>query len=152
MWVYMNDSFLSIIEDKKNRANLVVRARRKKDLLRVFPHAQIYKSRTADYRFRVFMPRREVALAIGRRILKINYTNFKDSVKDTGRHSIYVDVWFSTLPLEPRDDFWLRAGTYYRDNPFFDTNLGEAWDYKAEGFGDTVPPQKTGNMLPGGLS
>ena len=57
MWIVMNDSFISAVEDRNNKMNLVVRARVREDLENAFPGLknEIIESTDSDYRFRLFM-------------------------------------------------------------------------------------------------
>ena len=89
----MNDSFLSIVEDMDNRDNLLVRARIQGDIERVFPGAKVTHTPDHDYYYRASLPRKEVAEVIAGRIEGIGYPNFKNTVKDPGRHSAYFEVW-----------------------------------------------------------
>ena len=93
MWVIMNNSFLSIVENKDNSDQLLVRARVKKDITKIFPSAKIVYMRNADYQFRSFIDREIVADVLRGKILDINYGNFKNSVTSENRHSVYMHVW-----------------------------------------------------------
>lgn len=51
MWLCFNDGFLSVVADKANPARLMVRARRKVDLVNIFGHdVEIVETPDADYR------------------------------------------------------------------------------------------------------
>jgi hypothetical protein len=53
MWIFLNNAFLSIVQDKDNMARFMVRARLRGDLERVFAHATVIETPPpADYRFR----------------------------------------------------------------------------------------------------
>ena len=94
MWFCMNDGFMSVVADKNDPARLMVRARRKSDLLNIFgPDAEIVETPDADYRWRVFVGRAEFKALIDARIDGIQYTNFKNSVKDHDLHELYSDFW-----------------------------------------------------------
>jgi hypothetical protein len=93
MWIFLNNSFLSIVSDKDNPDNLLVRARHHGDIRRIFPRAKVQISPVADYRYRAFVPRTLVAEKIASRISAIDYTNFKDSVTEEIRHTAYLAVW-----------------------------------------------------------
>ena len=80
MWILMNDAML-------------VRARLAGDIERVFPLAQVEVGGGSDYRFRATVPEDEVADAVSRRLLSINYGNFKASVREPQRHHAYFKVW-----------------------------------------------------------
>ena len=98
MWIFLNDAFLSIVAHRvagKTTSKLVVRARRRGDLARVFPkHAEaILHTPQADYGFRLYLPHAVVAAAVLRRLLMIEYGNFKAGVEEDDRHNAYTAVW-----------------------------------------------------------
>lgn len=97
MWIFLNDAALSIVADRNNSANLLVRARVPGDIEAVFPEAQVTKTPDADYRYRAFVGRGEVADAIANRVAAIDYDNFKDSASavDGARGHAYHPVWVS---------------------------------------------------------
>ena len=86
MWVYTNKGFFSIVEDKDNGTKLLVRARIKGDLERLFrPYfstLDVEETNDADYRFRVRLDRPVVTNAIGVAVDEIDYINFKNNYKD----------------------------------------------------------------------
>jgi len=88
MWVFTNKGFFSIVEDRNNSYNLLVRARMKGDLERVFgqflKHYDLEVSETtdSDYRFRVSLPRHTVDSVISAEVDGIDYDNFKNSYRD----------------------------------------------------------------------
>ena len=49
MWVFLNNAFLSIVEHRENQNILLVRARIKGDIERVFPGVMVHKTPEADY-------------------------------------------------------------------------------------------------------
>jgi hypothetical protein len=93
MWIFLNDAFLSIVSDKDNPGNLLVRARHHGDIRRVFPEVKVVITPEADYRYRARVPRTLVAEKISSQIAVIDYMNFKDSVTDQSRHFVYFQVW-----------------------------------------------------------
>lgn len=93
MWILMNDSMLSIVRHTGRHGSMLVRSRLTGDIERVFPSAQVEVDGGSDYRFRATLPEGEVADAISRRLLTINYGNFKASVREPSRHQAYRDVW-----------------------------------------------------------
>ena len=93
MWIFLNDSFLSIIA-ADDADHLVVRARRRGDIRRVFGnHVREVSMPGRDYAYRATLPRGAVMAEIAKAIADIDYTNFKDSVEDNDRHDAYLDVW-----------------------------------------------------------
>jgi hypothetical protein len=93
MWIFLNNAFLSIVSNKDDPDNLLVRGRRHGDIRRVFPGVKVVITPEADYRYRAFVPRTLVAEKIASRISAIDYTNFKDSVTEEIRHTAYLAVW-----------------------------------------------------------
>lgn len=104
MWIFCNDSMMSIVADKDNPNKLLVRARIAGDIERVFPDAEVFESWTSDYNFRAYINRDIVADTISDRLFDIEYTNFKDSIDKTesARKSAYLSVWSIMLNLQDR--------------------------------------------------
>ena len=93
MWIFLNNAFLSIVSDKDNPDNLLVRARHHGDIRRIFPRAKVVITPEADYRYRARVPRSIVAEKIASQIAGIVDTNFKASVTNESRHLVYLQVW-----------------------------------------------------------
>lgn len=93
MWVFMSDSFLSIVAYRDAPGVLLVRARAKGDIERAFPLAVVKVTPAADYRFRARIPAPEVIEAISASLAAIQYDNFKASVREADRHDTYLRVW-----------------------------------------------------------
>ena len=93
MWILMNDAMLSIVRHRTRPDDLLVRARLAGDIERVFPQAEVMEGAGSDYRFRAVVPRPQVAEAVSRRLLDVDYGNFKNSVREAKRHDAYFDVW-----------------------------------------------------------
>jgi hypothetical protein len=106
MWVCLNDSFLSIVEDYTSRANksdLLVRARLKGDIETVFPDVVVRVDEGSDYKYRATVPRQAAADALAKRVMSINYDNFKDSVTgNSARHDAYMAIWSIMHRLQGR--------------------------------------------------
>ena len=100
MWICFSDAFLSIVDKAKTPGCLVVRARRKGDIERVFPDAEIVAGAGTDYRYRAEIPRGIVARAVASRIEAIDYPNFKNSVKEKRLHGAYEKVWGVMMGLQ----------------------------------------------------
>jgi hypothetical protein len=93
MWICLNDAFLSIVTDTTQPDHLLVRARRRGDIERVFEGALVSENTGTDYRYRTCLPRTTVASTVTARIANIDYPNFKSSVTDTERHAAYFHLW-----------------------------------------------------------
>lgn len=101
MWIFMNDAFVSIVEDRESDCgNLLVRARRKGDIQRAlfgkkkWP-IKVTFTRDRDYPYRASVEAGAVARALYDRVRAIDYSNFKDSIpkNDQTRHDAYLSVW-----------------------------------------------------------
>lgn len=93
MWIFLNDAFLSIVAPPKEEGMLLVRARARGDIERVFPHADVIQLPNRDYDYRALVPRIQVAQAMARQVMGIDYGNFKNSVAEDCRHDAYASVW-----------------------------------------------------------
>ena len=89
----MNDCFFSIVHKDCADDELLVRARRRGDIHKVFPEAKVRETLSNDYRYRAVLKRSRVMEGIAGEIENINYGNFKDSVQDDNLHNAYMDVW-----------------------------------------------------------
>lgn len=98
MWIFHPLGFASVVADETNMSNLLVRGRFKGDLERLFPGRKAEITPQRDYRFRMSIPRQEVAARYTELMATITYDNFKDACpKD--RHDPYLRIW-STLYSE----------------------------------------------------
>jgi hypothetical protein len=100
MWIFLRDSFLSIVAHRDRPGVLLVRARREGDIERVFPEAEIQRTPEADYPFRAALLRDTVESAMRLAVLTIDYDNFKASVEEPGRHDAYLAVWAAARRLQ----------------------------------------------------
>ena len=100
MWIFLNDSFLSIVDKAEQPDCLMVRARRPGDIEALFPEAKVVEGVGTDYSFRAEVPRSLVAEAVARRVQQIDYPNFKGSVEDYEREKVYMKIWRAGLGLE----------------------------------------------------
>lgn len=102
MWICLNDAFLSIVSKSCKPDELLVRARRKGDIERVFPGVQVRESEHTDYRFRAVVKRELIAKALTDQVKQIAYSNFKDSVRNDSLHDAYSKVWAAMYRLQPK--------------------------------------------------
>ena len=79
----------------------MVRARRKGDIEKLFPDADVSRCTTSDYLYRAPVRRVDIALALGQRLIDIKYPNFKDSVNDPILHEAYAMVWADMVQIQP---------------------------------------------------
>ena len=102
MWIALNNSFLSIVQNRNDSSELLIRARVKGDIERVFPEAETFEDLTADYRYRALIQRDLVAKALASQVSEINYDNFKNSISrdEHQRHDAYLKVWGNLRTLQ----------------------------------------------------
>lgn len=93
MWVCFTDSFLSIVHKDCADDELLVRARRKGDIERVFPGTKVTCNLTTDYLYRARVKRSAVADALMSQAMTLDYSNFKDTVQDDHLHNAYSAFW-----------------------------------------------------------
>lgn len=93
MWICLNNAFFSIVEPKPASDSLLVRARRKGDIEKVFPAAKVDRTPGRDYLYRALISRELVAAAIADQVRAVTYPNFKNSVQDRKLHSAYGRFW-----------------------------------------------------------
>ena len=93
MWLCTNRGFLSIVADPAGTKLLLVRARRKGDIESLFPDADVRRTPGRDYLYRASVGRDVVSVAVMQAFSKIDYGNFKNSVKNRDLHHAYAEVW-----------------------------------------------------------
>lgn len=93
MWIFLKDSFLSIVQKPGDTDTLTVRARIAGDIEAVFPNAEVIEGAGTDYRYRARIPRETVANAMHDKVMNLSAANFKSSVKNPKRHDAYMGVW-----------------------------------------------------------
>ena len=76
MWIQFNNAFLSIVENRDNKLELLVRARVKGDIEKIFPEADVFEDDSADYKYRAFISKAKVAARMMLKMTEINYDNF----------------------------------------------------------------------------
>ena len=82
------------------RDELLVRARRKGDIEKVFPKAKVKRNPKADYLYRARVKKAAVKEALAGEIDRVTYGNFKSSVTDPKLHAAYLRVWGNLGPLQ----------------------------------------------------
>jgi hypothetical protein len=121
MWVVTTKGFFSAVEHRKDPNTVIVRARVRKDLeaaRNLIEDAadrrrhRIYVDNTADYPYRLDLPKDIWASVVAQLAHDIDYDNFKDAVKarqGKKRASVYMDVWTALAKLEgPPGAMWQR--------------------------------------------
>ena len=105
MWVFTNHGFFSIVKiiDASPDA-FYVRARRKEHLESYFNDKAIIQSENSDYRYRVILTRQELFTFYAALPIDIDYTNFKDSIKDPALQAFASKIWLDGyLTLDDRE-------------------------------------------------
>lgn len=102
MWIVLNKSFLSIVKNRNDENKLLVRARLKGDIEKVFENADVFEDEKADYKYRSYIDREHVANVISNELLNIDYDNFKNSVSknEYNRANAYMNVWSALNKLQ----------------------------------------------------
>ncbi len=93
MWLFLQNSFISIVQKPDDKDTLTVRARVKGDIARAFPGTKEKLGGGTDYAYRAKVPREVVAKTISDQIMALDYSNFKDSIADNEHHTFCAKVW-----------------------------------------------------------
>ena len=100
MWIFCKLGFFSAVQHREKPDVLLVRARFKGDLERLYKamdHSKcgpIQKTPDADYLYRMECPKRAFAEVVWKTAGEIDYPNFKDAMNDgTVRDTAYMNVW-----------------------------------------------------------
>jgi hypothetical protein len=130
MWIATNKSFLSVVENSKNKNQFVVRARVDGDLEEFFGYdIDVIESADSDYRFRVFVDKAIFKHKMMDNINSIDYFNFKDSVKDFERKTWYMKIWHIMFQVQESlyesGKWWER---YYNAKNFHQVHDGKDVD------------------------
>ena len=79
---------------------MLVRARVKGDIEKIFPDAYVFEDNCADYKYRSFISKAKVAAKMMFKMTDINYDNFKNSVIEIERKNAYNNVWIELRKLQ----------------------------------------------------
>jgi hypothetical protein len=117
MWIFTDTSFVSIVRPKNGKGRkdtLVVRGRVKGDIEALFPKAKVRVTPARDYLCRALVSRKVVAEVLAKKIMDLDYDNYKDAIKDKAkdRHDAYLSAWWELMNLQ-RD----RAGNAKYSSP-----------------------------------
>jgi hypothetical protein len=104
MWIFLSNAMLSIVDKGGDGSTLLVRARRREDLTRVFPKAKVQAGGGTDYPFRARIDREEVAMRVAEAVLDIHYPNFKATVAEDVRHTAYLRVWADMMGFQDQSN------------------------------------------------
>lgn len=112
MWIFLNDAFLSIVYKDCARDELMVRARRRGDIEKVFPKATVTRYTKSDYLYRAAVKKTVVEEAMVSEVQRITYSNFKNSVDDRPLHDAYLRVWTEMAKLQEVRPYSGSAGAF----------------------------------------
>ncbi len=93
MWIFLPNSFLSIVQKPDDTDTLTVRGRTQGDIESVFADAVVQTGQGTDYKYRAKVPRTQVAKVLHDQVMSLHYGNFKSTVKNNKRHDAYMRVW-----------------------------------------------------------
>ena len=108
MWIYSTKGFYSIVQNRGNPGQVIIRARLKKDidnLKHMFDSLKLRTTKIAvssrtDYRYRFTADRMDWISVMTRLMLDVHYPNFKDAVyrSESGdlrdkREEAYLRIW-----------------------------------------------------------
>ena len=105
MWLFTKNSFVSIVQHREQPDDVLVRARAKKHLARLFPETadQIWHDSEADYPWRLIVSKQALAERVSAYILQnLSYDNFKAAQEkdDPAWPRFLHAVWAEGLRLE----------------------------------------------------
>jgi hypothetical protein len=119
MWVINKSGFFSVVQHNKDAGVLMIRARVVDDLVRAFPDDidKIVELETADYRYRISLPRLDVEQWMLDELDDVTYTSHAKeemSKGKPGRYSAYMSVWSVLGDLQPGGPYGhaIRRPTY----------------------------------------
>lgn len=101
MWILLYDCFFSIVSKDCEPHQLLVRARRRGDIEKVWPNARVTEYTKSDYLFRAVIDKPDVIAALSVEIDDIDYGNFKNRVEDNRLHDAYLRIWYELSTLQP---------------------------------------------------
>jgi hypothetical protein len=93
VWIFLPNSFLSIVQKPDDTDTLTVRGRTHGDIESVFADAVVQVGKGTDYKYRAKVPRAQVAQMLHDQVMGLHYGNFKSAVKNHKRHDAYMRVW-----------------------------------------------------------
>ena len=99
MWVFTTQGFYSVVADRNDPGQVLVRGRAREDLEALkgqIADLEIFEDRAADYRWRAYVSREQWRDAVAQIAEEIDYPNYKDAVAERQSHdraSVYGRVW-----------------------------------------------------------
>ena len=102
MWIFLPESFISVVQKPGDTDTLTVRARIKGDIESVFPEAHVEADKGTDYKYRARVSRHAAAQVLHDQVMGLHWGNFKGEVKDRKRHDAYMNVWRAMYAVQAR--------------------------------------------------
>lgn len=106
MWVFTRMGFFSVVENRNNNEEVMVRARCIDDITRLALRLgtdPIINTPHADYPYRLICTKTAWANLMYETAEDIDYDNFKNTItKDPLRSYCYSEVWFAAQMLDDR--------------------------------------------------
>ena len=111
MWICLNNSYVSIVENDDNKNLVWVRSRQYDHLINFIDNEDgvniknIVETPRRDYRYRIGIDKFTLSKILAKSVHKINYTNFKNSVPldNNDLYSMYSDFWNTSIyHLDPK--------------------------------------------------
>jgi hypothetical protein len=99
MWIFSQGSYLALVQHREDPNLMLVRARRREDILRVFPGAKVEHHPAGGYQFHSAIHRDTVALRVVALVQQIDYPAFTESIPEAGRREAYqvasspIEAW-----------------------------------------------------------
>lgn len=100
MWVFCKEGFFSAVEHLGDKSKILLRARLKGDLERLFAKngidAEVEATPEADYAFRATISKSDWTKVMAATAADIDYCNFKDRVHERScgiRNDAYMNIW-----------------------------------------------------------
>ena len=122
MWIMNKSGYFSVVQHNDDASLLMIRARVLDDLVRAFPDDvdAIVELTTADYRYRITLPRDQVNEWMLQELDDVTYTSHAKeemSAGKPGRISAYMKVWNILGDLQPGGPYGWNDGSKTRQEP-----------------------------------
>jgi hypothetical protein len=103
MWIFTNRGYISVVSKKDSPNEVMVRSREKSVLSWIQEVAKAeeltvsriyeYDHLKCDYKYRLFMTKYDFSCLMAWLILNMEYTNFKDSIKNQEYGNLCMNIW-----------------------------------------------------------
>jgi len=109
MWVATTQGFYRVVQHRRDRSKLLVRARTREDIEALrdqIPDIRTFSDSRADYRWRAVVTRAEWIAALAQLVSELDYPNFKSAVasrQGSERAHYYGEVWSVLAGLQQEE-------------------------------------------------